>query len=80
MIRAFTGFGDEGSRFDQRCDVANEEGIRKTRVHFENLWGGSLVPCEPDQALILNRVAWRRALQCGEAILGGKLPARTSGR
>lgn len=35
--------------------AADEEGIRKTRVHFENLWGGSLVQYEPDVALILNR-------------------------
>lgn len=35
--------------------AADEEGIRKARVHFENLWGGSMVQYEPDVALILNR-------------------------
>jgi replicative DNA helicase len=35
--------------------AADEEGIRRERVHFENLWGGAMVQYEPDVALILNR-------------------------
>ena len=35
--------------------AADAEGLRKQRIHVENLWGPSTVQYEPDVALILNR-------------------------
>lgn len=37
--------------------AADEDGLRRERVHLENLWGGAMVQYEPDVALILNRDA-----------------------
>jgi replicative DNA helicase len=35
--------------------AADAEGLRRQRVHFENLWGPATVQYEPDVALIVNR-------------------------
>lgn len=35
--------------------AADEAGLRRERVHFENLWGGALVQYTPDAAVIINR-------------------------
>ncbi len=35
--------------------AADEDALRRQRVHLENLWGSSLVQYQPDGALIMNR-------------------------
>jgi excisionase family DNA binding protein len=35
--------------------TADEQSLRRQRVHLENLWGPSLMQYQPDTALILNR-------------------------
>ncbi|MEJ2571912.1 MAG: DnaB-like helicase C-terminal domain-containing protein [Anaerolineales bacterium] len=35
--------------------AADDDGLRRGRVHFENLWGNSVMQYEPDVALIGNR-------------------------
>lgn len=35
--------------------AADAEGLRRQRIHFEDLWGTSVTQYEPDAALILNR-------------------------
>jgi translation initiation factor IF-1 len=38
--------------------AADEQGLRRGRVHFENLWGNAIMQYEPDVAIIGNRDGW----------------------
>jgi len=38
--------------------AADGEGLRRGRVHFENLWGNAIMQYEPDIAMIGNRDGW----------------------
>jgi hypothetical protein len=38
--------------------AADGEGLRRGRVHLENLWGNAIMQYEPDVALIGNRDGW----------------------
>lgn len=40
--------------------AADGEGLRRGRVHLENLWGNAIMQYEPDIALIGNRDGWDR--------------------
>ena len=35
--------------------IADAEGLRKGRIHLENMWGNAAMQYEPDGALILNK-------------------------
>ncbi len=38
--------------------AADEQGLRRGRVHLENLWGNAIMQYEPDLAIIGNRDGW----------------------
>jgi len=38
--------------------VSDDEGLRRGRVHLENLWGNAIMQYEPDIAIIGNRDGW----------------------
>jgi len=38
--------------------ASDEEGLRRGRVHLENLWGSAIMQYEPDVAIIGNRDGW----------------------
>ena len=40
--------------------AADGEGLRRGRVHLENLWGNAIMQYEPDLAIIANRDGWEK--------------------